>query len=233
MVANANDARTRVKRLSMFSPSSTTPIFRRQFLRNAAAGMFGLNWAGLLRAQAASFGAEPSGNAPFRVCIVVFQYGDPSHLDTFDMKPNASDEIRGEFKPISTSVPGLAVCEHLPHMSRVMHKVALIRRMHHANRVHDSASTEVLTGYPPLGGDRENFSPVPQFYPSFGSTINHLRQNRQLDVVNAALPFVLHNVVDVPCQGDGFLGNDLIRFTSASIQNSGRTMPKHLNRLAN
>ena len=61
-------------------------------------------------------GAAPAAAArkPIRACILVFYYGGPSHLDTFDLKPDAPAEVRGEFKPIATSVPGVRVCEHLP-----------------------------------------------------------------------------------------------------------------------
>ena len=91
-------------------------------------------------------------------------------------------------------------------MSRVMHKVALIQSMHHGNRLHDSASTEALTGRPSLNGDREEFAPISQFYPCFGACVSYLWQNRHIEIPHAALPFVFHNVVDTPCQGGGFLG---------------------------
>ncbi len=113
-----------------------------------AAGGVGLNWTGLLQARANARPTETPGLQPLKACIIVFYYGGPSHLDTYDLKPDAPTEIRGEFQSISTSVPGLFVCEHLPRMSRVMHKVAQIRSMHHLNRLHDSASTEALTGPP-------------------------------------------------------------------------------------
>src|SRR5262249_55705977 len=71
---------------------------------------------------------------------------------------------------------------------------------------HDSASIETLTGRPLLGGDRELFSELPQFFPSHGGALSYLWRDRHLPVAHAALPFVFHNVVDVPCQGAGFLG---------------------------
>ena len=182
---------------------------RREWLRMAS-GSVGLNLAGLWRAQAthASGSAIFSGQfSAIKSCIVVFYYGGPSHLDTYDMKPEGPSDIRGEFQPIATSAPGIYVCEHLPHMSRVMHKVALIRTMHHQNRLHDSASTESLTGRPSPNGDREEFAPISQFFPCFGASLSYLWQKQQIEVPHAALPFVFHNVVDTPCQGGGFLGN--------------------------
>ena len=189
---------------------SSLRLDRRQVLRGAG-GAVGLNLAGLWQAQvgrslSAAPAAEPSGISPIKSCIIVFYYGGPSHLDTYDMKPNAPSDIRGEFQPISTSAPGIFVSEHLPHMSRVMHKVALIRTMHHNNRLHDSASTESLTGRPSPNGDREEFAPINQFYPCFGACLSYLWQNRGIEIPHAALPFVFHNVVDTPCQGGGFLG---------------------------
>src|SRR5438045_1491720 len=81
-----------------------------------------LTLGGLWPAQAAS--PPPAAGRPIRSCILVFFYGGPSHLDTFDLKPNAPAEVRGEFTSISPKVPGVRVCEHLPRMSRVMDKVA-------------------------------------------------------------------------------------------------------------
>src|SRR5262249_32693679 len=152
-----------------------------------------------LRAQTAlaDSGAAAEAVARIKSCIIVFYYGGPSHLDTYDLKPHAPAEVRGTFQPISTSVPGLQISEHLPHMSRIMHKVSLIRRMPHGNRLHDSASTEALTGRQSPQGDREEFAPIEQFFPCYGATLTHLRPNPDLDVSHAALPFVFHNVVDV------------------------------------
>ena len=140
---------------------------RRQLLQWSANGCLGLSLGGLLRAQSAHADSaeHPANTAKIRSCILIFYYGGPSHLDTYDLKPNAPAEVRGEFKPISTSVPGMQVCEHLPHMSKLMHKVALIRSMHHTNRLHDSASTEALTGRQSPNGDREEAVPIEQFFP--------------------------------------------------------------------
>ncbi len=118
----------------------TEGLSRRSFLGVGAGGL-GLSLAGLLQARAQAKPVETLGLPPLKACVIVFYYGGPSHLDTYDLKPHAPAEVRGEFKPIATSVPGLSICEHLPHMARSMHKVALIRSMHHQNRLHDSAST--------------------------------------------------------------------------------------------
>ncbi len=165
-----------------------------------------MSLGGLWGAQA---WAEQSGikvPSAIRACIFVFYYGGPSHLDTYDLKPNSPSTVRGEFQPIATSVPGLQISEILPNMSRVMHHCALIRSMHHTNRLHDSASIETHTGKQASQGDREEFAPIPQFHPCHGGTLSYLWRDRRMDVAHAALPFVFHNVVPTPCQGGGFLG---------------------------
>jgi hypothetical protein len=169
-------------------------------------GAFGLNLGGLLAGQAS---ANPAAGArPIRACILIFYYGGPSHLETFDLKPQAPAEIRGEFKPISTSVPGVQISEHLPKLSRWMHKAALIRSMTHQARLHDSASIHVLTGRPLEGPDRELFAPQPQFYPSYGGAVAYLQRHAERVLPFAALPYEFHNVVTTPAQGGGFLGAD-------------------------
>ncbi|MFO1045115.1 MAG: DUF1501 domain-containing protein [Planctomycetaceae bacterium] len=188
----------------MTNDPDSLELTRRRFVQFGGAGAMSLG--GLWGAQA---WAEQSGiKAPsaIRACIFVFYYGGPSHLDTYDLKPNSPSTVRGEFQPIATSVPGLHVSEILPNMSRVMHRCALIRSMHHTNRLHDSASIETHTGKQASQGDREEFAPIPQFHPCHGGTLSYLWRDRRLDVAHAALPFVFHNVVPTPCQGGGFLG---------------------------
>jgi hypothetical protein len=184
------------------------PLFwtRRRLLQFAAGGYLGLNLGGLWRAQAAGKAETSPTPSPIRSCILLFYYGGPSHLETYDPKPAAPAEVRGEFKPVATSVPGLQICEHLPHMAKLMHKVALVRSMHHEARLHDSAAIHALTGRPLDGPDRELFAPQPQFYPSYGSAIAYFQRQRHANVPFAALPYVFRNVHDVPCQGGGFLG---------------------------
>ena len=191
-------------------PAVERALSRRQWLSLGTAALGGLSLGGLLQARLSaeeSPAPRPATHRPIKACILVFYYGGPSHLDTYDMKPAADASIRGEFQPISTSVPGLSICEHLPRMSKVMHHVALIRSMHHENRLHDAASIESLTGRPLAGGDRELFAPLPQFFPSFGGTVSYLHREQKLPVSFASLPFEFHNVVHTPCQGGGFLGS--------------------------
>lgn len=187
---------------------STPKPSRRDFMKAAVPLSLGLNFSGLTLARAATLGQPHTVNLPQRVksCILVFYYGGPSHIDTLDMKPHGPSEIRGEFKAISTAVPGIHICEHMPNLARVMDKLTVVRSMTHGNRLHDSASTMVLLGKEPPNGDVENFAPIPQFFPCYGSTLSYLRQDQNLDISHAALPHMIHNVIDVPCQGGGFLG---------------------------
>jgi hypothetical protein len=158
-------------------------------------------------AAAASALEIKTTSSSIRSCIVVFYYGGPSHLDTYDMKPHAPDSVRGEFSSIATSQPGLHISEHLPHMAKVMHKVALVRSMHHTNRLHDSASTETHTGRQGPKGDREEFAAIEQFFPCHGAVLTKLKSAEQRNVSHAILPWYFHNVVTTPCQGGGFLGH--------------------------
>jgi hypothetical protein len=202
---------------------------RRQFLQLSGASYLGLSLGGLWQAQMARAEVAPLAKTdptlpPIKACILVFYYGGPSHLDTFDMKPDAPAEVRGEFRPIATSVPGLHISEHLPRLARVMHKATIVRSMSHNNRLHDAASIESLTGRPLMGGDRELFAPLPQFYPSYGGALSYLWRDKDLVVAHAALPFVFHNVVDTPCQGAGVLGAayDPLRITAEFVQKTYR-----------
>ncbi|MHC5543348.1 DUF1501 domain-containing protein, partial [Singulisphaera rosea] len=89
------------------------PLNRRQLLKIGGPGSLGLGLSDLIRAEA--LGARDASASPIRSCILLFYYGGPSHLDTWDMKPNAPREVRGEFRSIATNVPGIRVGEHQPY----------------------------------------------------------------------------------------------------------------------
>src|SRR4051812_13722571 len=100
-------------------------------------GLAGLAWNLSLPRNVQAFTADARDRVPrppIKSCILIFLNGGPSHLDTFDMKPHAPAETRGEFQPISTSLPGCQVCEHLPKTARQMHRLTLIRNMQHRMR---------------------------------------------------------------------------------------------------
>src|SRR4051794_27358114 len=103
---------------------SGPPMSRRTWLRIGGLALGGLALPDILRAQAASGARNPA-----RGVIMVLLPGGPTHLDTFDLKPDAPAEIRGEFRPIATNVPGLDLCELLPRLARVADKLAVIRSL--------------------------------------------------------------------------------------------------------
>src|SRR5581483_9763358 len=109
--------------------SATRPQ-RREFLRAGSAPLLGLGLPELLHGRSVAR-RGPSSFGRAKACIVLFMWGGPAHQDTWDMKPGAPAEYRGEFKPIATAVPGLRICEHLPRLARRAHKLTVIRSMTH------------------------------------------------------------------------------------------------------
>src|SRR5437773_10406810 len=124
-------------------------IRRRDFLRFGAAGLFGLSLPRLLELQAR---AGERGRPRDVSLIFLFLHGGLSTIDTFDMKPDAPAEFRGEFAPISSNVPGILIGEHLPRIARQMDKFSLIRSFGHRNSNHGEADHYMLTGYHPAAG---------------------------------------------------------------------------------
>jgi Protein of unknown function (DUF1501) len=115
---------------------------RRAFLRAGALGTIGLTGGYRSRAHAAFQESLPSA----RAVIMLWLWGGPSHLDTFDMKPDAPLEYRGPFEPIGTAVPGVHICELFPGLARRADRFALLRAMHHGSNDHGVAGTIALTG---------------------------------------------------------------------------------------
>jgi len=119
---------------------------RRSFLQAGAAGMAGLSLPNLFQLEA--LGAVDSSKSKIRNCITLFLVGSPGHLDTWDMKPEAPEDIRGGFKPVNTNVPGIDICEHFPQMAKVMDKVALIRSLHHKTGAsHENGQRWMMSGH--------------------------------------------------------------------------------------
>jgi len=142
-------------------------VLRREFLRVGALSAFGLSLTDYMAAR--SLAAADKKTPP--ACILIWLDGGPSHLDTFDLKPEAPSEVRGPFKPIKTNVPGMQISEWLSRTAKHMDKVALVRSMTSPLGEHNFASHYLLTGYKP--------SPVLQ-YPGYGSTVAHVRAGEQV-----------------------------------------------------
>ena len=152
---------------------------RRECLAIGAAGLSGLTLPPLLAAERGA--AKPRALG----CILIYLDGGPSHIDLFDLKPAAPDNIRGPFQSIATSVPGTSVCEHLPRLAAQMHRVLQVRSMRHEETVHDPAVYQMLTGYKHISsaGDlRVEMTDKPHFGCAF----------YQADRSPAVMPKVVH-----------------------------------------
>jgi hypothetical protein len=180
-------------------------VSRRDVLRLAGAGLAGLG-------APAARAAQVRGPKPVRSCILVFFYGGPSHLDTFDPKPDAPAEVRGEYRSAATAVPGVRLCEHLPRLARLAGRLALVRSVHHPMRNHNSAAAEALTGRTPAGGDQELLTDDPRGLPTLGSAVAFALGRRAHILPFVALPYTLYNVVQLPGQTPGLLGGAYDRF---------------------
>src|SRR6201997_5261794 len=122
-------------------------IIRRDFLRFGTAGLFGLSLRRLLAAK------EQHPHSTRDVSLIyLFLHGGLSTIDTWDLKPDAPAEFRGDFRPIDTNVPGIRIGEHMPRTARQMDKIALIRSFRHHNSDHGPADHYMFTGYFPQAG---------------------------------------------------------------------------------
>jgi len=154
--------------------------------------------------------AGETARSPVKSCILVFFYGGPSHLETFDPKPLAPAAVRGEYQPIATAVPGTVVGEYLPQVAKIMDRLALVRSMHHTMRNHNPAAGEVLTGRTPAGGDQELLAD--DSIPTLGSAVSFGLGGRAHVLPFVALPYTIQNVVQIPGQTAGLLGTRFDRF---------------------
>jgi len=146
-------------------------LSRRDWLRAGALAPFGLALPELLAARAQ---ARPTGARRARSCIVVFLFGAPAHQDIWDLKPDAASDVRGEFHPIASSVPGIQLGEHIPHVARQAHHFALLRSVTHADNTHTVAMHWMLTGHrhpQPTTNPRNQ----PSDFPTFGAVVQKLR----------------------------------------------------------
>ena len=174
---------------------------RRSLLKIGGLGLLGLNMPSLLRA------AEQPRQLPVRAkrVIFLFQWGGPSHLDTFDMKPEAPAEIRGPLRPISSVVPGLPVCEHFPEMAKRMDRVTLIRSMTHNMKNHNSAGYYALTGHAPPSDDQRLRDSL-DLWPGYGSVVDALAPNRGEMPTYVSYPYTIADGSVTPGQHASFLG---------------------------
>src|SRR5437016_11036686 len=170
-------------------------FYRRDFLKIGAAGLFGLSLPDLLRleARSAATGAQGGKGRRADAVILIWLGGGPSHLDTWDLKPNAPEGIRGEFKPIATKADGIQISEHLPKMAQVADNVTIVRSLYHTIPSHGPATVFMTTGNKP--------TPALQ-YPSLGSLVAKL-----LPAERAVPPYVSFSDIRGGSAGQaGYLG---------------------------
>jgi hypothetical protein len=182
----------------------STRFSRRHALKVGGLGLLGLSLPNLLRAQALqSSRAGPKARA--RSVIFLYQFGGPSHIDMFDMKPDAPEGVRGLHKPVSSKADGIQISEHLPRLAKVMDKVTLIRSMHHHMHNHNPASYYALTGHaPPV--DDITLRDSPELFPAYGSVVDDLAPVSGAMPTFVAMPWVIGDGTITPGQGASFLG---------------------------
>lgn len=181
-------------------------LSRRRVLQVGGLGLagLGLSLPSLLANEAA---AEQQRIKPLADnCILLFLNGGPSHLDMWDMKPNAPDGIRGEFQPIATSLPGYQISEHMPRLSQQMHLATVVRSMNHSvNNSHAAAVYASLTGHDrgeQGGGTR------PTDHPNLGGIMARLRPTAPTVLPQVHLPYMTKEGAGGPPQ-PGFFGGFL------------------------
>ena len=174
--------------MKSFIPHFQSPITargRREFLRAGSLGLFGLTLSQLTAARETPLSSTAaqtatSSNRPStagrarkpRSCILLFMWGGPAQQDTWDPKPDAPADYRGEFQPISTSVPGIQICEHLPKLAQRMEHLALVRSMTHDSVDHTHATHYLLTGRDVA----RRGQPLYEDWPGYGALMAHLKR---------------------------------------------------------
>ena len=183
----------------------STITARRRFLQVGGLGLFGLNLPQLLQLEGSARAAGKQDRP--RSCIFLFLYGGPSQIDIWDMKPDAPDSYRGEFKPAATAVPGTLICEHLPRMAKLAQHYTIIRTLHHRISNHQPAGSYLLTGVDPQSNS--NVPPRRDDPPSLGSLAARLAPTPHSSVPPfVMLPARLQDGIVIRGQTGGWLGSN-------------------------
>jgi hypothetical protein len=183
-------------------------VSRREWLRLGGLGLVGLSLPELLRAE-----ARAGKRSTARSCVLFLLHGGPSQLDTWDLKPNAPVEVRGEFRPAATTVPGIRITEHLPRLARLAHRYTIVRSMTHSSLNHNTATYLVTTGRPALREVIE-FTPSENDFPHLGAQV--ALKGSAPGAVPAAVSLpdpVSDGPYTTPGQNGGFLGAHYAPFT--------------------
>jgi len=195
---------------------------RRDLLQAGAIGMLGLGLGDWLAASASepqataglAAGSSAAGGAairkPAKACIFLFMWGGPSQLDTFDLKPNAPEEVRGPFQPISTRVPGLQICEHFGRLAQHTDKIALVRSLSHDDAAHLSSGHATVTGQLAPVTKSDATPPSDRDSPHIGSLVSRLRPGGAGLPSFVTLPWKAYHPAapggEAPGQHGGWLG---------------------------
>jgi hypothetical protein len=184
----------------MTRPQVPHALTRRRLLQIGGFGLFGSLLPGLLEANTGD-----RRRARAKSVIFLHQFGGPSHHDTFDMKPDAPEQVRGQYRPIRSSAPGVVVCEKLPHTARVMDRVTLVRSVHHTMRNHNSAGYYSLTGFAPPTDD-QRLRDSRDLFPAYGSVVDRFAPAARGTPTFVSYPHVISDGSITPGQHASFLG---------------------------
>lgn len=190
-------------------------LSRRDWLHVGGLGALGLSLPALLQGRASAATQAEGLEGSFgktKSCIILGLLGGPPQHETWDPKPDAPVEVRGEFKHIDSSLPGLSVCELMPQVAQIAHKLAVLRAVSTGDNAHSSSGYAMLTGYPHIPTNVENARPgAPNNYPCVGAIVNALRRERKGLPVSVTLPEHIWNTGMIPWPGQdaGFLGRTL------------------------
>ena len=132
--------------LSVSANRQSGKVSRRELLRAGGLSLLGLSSRQLARLRNAAAADTALAGRRRNSCVFFFLFGGPSQIDLWDMKPSAPVEVRGDFRPVSSSLPGVQVCEHLPRFASQMDKICLLRSMTHEMNVHGPACSEIFSG---------------------------------------------------------------------------------------
>src|SRR5262245_43442632 len=183
-------------------------VTRREWLQVGGLGAFGLTLPGLLTARQQA-GAASAKRKQYKSCILLFLLGAPPQHETWDPKPDAPPEVRGDLKPIQSAVPGLLVGELMPKTARRTNRIAVLRAVHTGDSAHSSSGYYMTTGVPhrPIGV--ENAKPAaPNDWPSLGAIVRRMWRGSSKLPPAITLPEQMANDGNLtwPGQDAGFLG---------------------------
>lgn len=183
--------------------STTRLLSRRSVLRAGGMGLFGMTLPKILMAQELARNAKLVARA--KSVVFMFQWGGPSHLETFDMKPDAPSGIRGFHKPMSSKANGIQVNSLLPKTSQIMDKVTLIRSVHHTMKNHNSAGYYALSGHAPPSDD-QRLRDTPDLFPAYTSVVDTISPSHGEVPSSVHLPYIVSDGAQTPGQMASFLG---------------------------